>query len=102
MAELATSNGIKVVLCSVLPAYDYFWRPGLKPAEKIAALNSMITNYADENGIIYLDYYSSLVDDRKGMRAEYSTDGVHPNEAGYKVMMPLCEQAIKQALFQNK
>lgn len=27
MAQLAKANGIKVILCSVLPAFDYPWRP---------------------------------------------------------------------------
>ena len=98
MVELAKSNGIKVILCSVLPVYDYPWKPGLSPAEKIVKLNEIIKNYADSNEIIYLDYYSAMVDNRKGMKAEYSEDGVHPNKAGYKVMMDLCDQAINQAL----
>ncbi len=98
MAELAKANKIKVVLSSVLPVFDYPWKPGLQPAEKIASLNEMIKNYADKNGIVYLDYYSSMVDERKGLKREYSGDGVHPNEAGYKVMEPLVEAAIKKAL----
>jgi lysophospholipase L1-like esterase len=98
MAELANSNGIKVILCSILPAFDYSWKPGQKPAEKIFDLNKMIKAYADEKGYVYLDYYSSMVDERKGLKAEYSDDGVHPNKAGYAVMAPLAEEAIKKAL----
>ena len=98
MAELATSNGIKVILSSVLPVYDYPWKPGLKPADKIIKLNEMIKAYADSHGLIYLDYFSSMVDERKGMKAEYSEDGVHPNKAGYRVMMDLCSKAIAKAL----
>ena len=101
MAELAKANGIKVVLSSVLPAYDYPWKTGLDPAEKIIALNKMIKKYAVEKGIIYLDYFSSMADARKGLKAEYSSDGVHPNEAGYKVMEPLAEEAIAKALIQK-
>jgi lysophospholipase L1-like esterase len=98
MAELAKANGIKVVLSSVLPAFDSPWKPGLEPAEKIVALNEMIKKYAVEKGIVYLDYFSSMADARKGLKAEYSSDGVHPNEAGYKVMEPLAEEAILKAL----
>lgn len=98
MAELAKANGIKVVLSSVLPAFDYPWRPGLEPAEKIIALNEMIKKYAVENGIVYLDYFSPMADARKGLKAEYSSDGVHPDEAGYRVMEPLAEEAILKAL----
>lgn len=98
MAELAKSNGIKVVLCSVLPAFDYPWKTGLTPAPKIVALNKIIKEYAAKNDCVYLDYFSAMVDDRLGMKAEYSEDGVHPNKAGYEVMMPLCDKAIKKAL----
>lgn len=98
MAVLAKAEKIKVILCSVLPVYDYPWAPGLQPAEKIATLNQWIKNYAMKNGCIYLDYYSSMVDERKGLKAEYSPDGVHPNEAGYKVMAVLAEKAIALAL----
>jgi lysophospholipase L1-like esterase len=101
MAELARANSIKVVLSSVLPAFDYPWRPGLNPAEKIAALNEMIKTYAKKNGIVYLDYYSSMVNEKKGLKEEYTYDGVHPNEAGYKVMGPLAEEAIAKALSQK-
>jgi len=98
MAELAKANGIKVILCSVLPAFDYPWKPGLNPAEKIAALNEMIKKYAAQNHIIYVDYYSAMVDERKGLKDAYTYDGVHPNVAGYKVMEPIVEQAIKKTL----
>jgi lysophospholipase L1-like esterase len=101
MAELAKANSIKVVLSSVLPAFDYPWKPGINPAEKIVALNAMIKKYADNNGIIYLDYFSSMADERNGLKSEYSDDGVHPNEAGYRVMAPLAEEAIAKALKQK-
>ena len=98
MCELAKANNIKVVLSSVLPAFDYPWKPGMQPVEKIAALNAMIKNYADQNGIVYLDYYSAMADERKGLPKELSGDGVHPNKKGYDVMAPLAEAAIKKAL----
>ena len=98
MAELAKSNGIKVILSSVLPVYDYPWKRGLNPAEKIIKLNEMIKEYADSHDMLYLDYFSSMVDSRKGMKTEYSEDGVHPNKAGYEVMMDLCSKAIEKAL----
>ncbi len=97
MADLARANGIKVVLCSILPAYDYPWKPGLKPYEKILVLNEWIKDFAATNGCVYLDYYSAMVDNRPGLKAEYSSDGIHPNKLGYSVMAPLAEAAIAQA-----
>ena len=98
MAELAKANNIKVILCSVLPAYDFPWRGGLAPAEKVVTLNKMIEKYANINNILYLDYYSAMVNEQKGLKAEYSGDGVHPNKMGYEVMTPLVEKAIVKVL----
>lgn len=98
MAQLAKANQIKVVLCSVLPVFDYPWKHGIEPAEKVFALNEMLKKYADENKIVYLDYYTPMADDRKGLKAELSGDGVHPNKIGYSIMFPLVEAAIAKAL----
>ena len=101
MTELAKANNIKVVLSSVLPAFDYPWKPGMEPAMKIVKLNEMIKKYANDHGIVYVDYFSATVDERNGLKKELSGDGVHPNDAGYKVMEPLVEAAIKKALNQK-
>lgn len=96
MAQLARFNKIKVILCSVLPASDFRWRPGLQPGDKVIALNEAIKKFATENKFYYLDLYSTVVDDNKGMRKEYASDGVHPTVEGYKVMEPLLEEAIRK------
>ena len=98
MAEIAKAHGIRVVMSSVLPVYDYPWRPGLEPAPKIMALNAWMKDYAAKVGAIYLDYHSAMQDERHGMRAGLASDEVHPTEAGYKVMAPLAEKAIAEAL----
>lgn len=94
MAEIAQANGIRVVLSSVLPAYEYPWKRGLEPAPKIVALNTWIKHYARRIGAAYVDYHSAMRDDRNGLRAEFTTDGVHVTETGYRVMTGLVEQAI--------
>ena len=98
MAEIAKAHGIRVVMSSVLPVYDYPWRPGLEPAPKIMALNAWMKDYAAKAGAIYLDYHSAMQDARHGMRAGLASDEVHPTEAGYRVMAPLAEKAIAAAL----
>ena len=98
MVELAKANNIQVILCSVLPAYDFHWKPNQKPIEKIKALNEIIKNYAKANNIVYVDYYSAMVDERLGLNIEYSNDGVHPNKIGYQIMEPIVEKAISQVL----
>lgn len=98
MTQLAKVNGINVILCSVLPVLDYPWRHGLEPADKVIALNKKLKVDAEKYGMIYVDYYSVMVNEKKGMKSEYSEDGVHPNVEGYKVMEPIVEKAIAEAL----
>jgi lysophospholipase L1-like esterase len=98
MAELAKAHGIRVVLASVLPVYRYVWRPNIEPVETIAALNNWMKDYTRRNGMVYLDYYSAMVDERRGLKKDLTYDGVHPNEAGYRVMAPLTVSAIQEAL----
>ncbi len=94
MAEMATQNHIRVVLCSILPAYDYPWQPGLTPAPKIDAINAWMQKYAAEHKYVYVDYHSAMKDARDGLPPNLSHDGVHPTEAGYEVMAPLVMAAI--------
>ena len=101
MAELAAANHIRVVLCSVLPAFDFPWRPGMTPAPKVVALNAWIKAYAAEKGHVYVDYYSAMKDERGGLPATLSADGVHPLPAGYAIMAPLVEAGIEKALKQG-
>ncbi|MDT0678353.1 SGNH/GDSL hydrolase family protein [Autumnicola musiva] len=101
MAQLAGANGIEVILSSILPVYDYPWRPGLEPIDKIAKINTWIEKYSRENGHTYLDYFSAMKNEKEGMKAEYSEDGVHPTSAGYNVMEPLVKAAIKKTLKEN-
>jgi lysophospholipase L1-like esterase len=94
MVELAQTHQIKVILCSVLPANYFYWKPKEKPADTILALNKSVKSYAKANDIPYVDYYSAMVDDQKGLPLVYSNDGVHPNKAGYQLMEPIVERII--------
>jgi lysophospholipase L1-like esterase len=98
MVELAKANGIRVILASITPAADYPWRPGLGPVAKIKALNVWLQGYCADHSLIYLDYYSAMVDANGGMKPGISFDGVHPNAKGYAIMTPLAQAAIDKAL----
>ena len=100
MADLATANHIRVVLCSILPAFDYSWRPGMAPAPKILAINAWMKAYAAEKGYVYVDFHAAMKDERNGLPAMLSRDGVHPLPAGYAMMTPLVEAGIAMALAQ--
>ena len=98
MVQIAKAHHIRVVLSSVLPVYDYPWKPGLAPAPKIIALNAWLKRYASETGEIYLDYHTAMADSRGGLPPNLARDGVHPTEDGYRIMAPLAEDAIARAL----
>lgn len=98
MAEIAAANKIKVVLCSVLPAYDYPWRKGMEPNIKIPLLNEMIKTYASKKHFVYLDYFGAMTDGNNGMKPEYTTDGVHCTSKGYDLMESMVQPAIQKAL----
>ncbi|HUV97019.1 MAG TPA: SGNH/GDSL hydrolase family protein [Acidobacteriaceae bacterium] len=98
MTDLARANGIRMVMASILPAATYPWQPGTDPRAEIAAINNWIRDYCEKKNFVYLDYYSAMVNSDQGMKKELTIDGVHPNAEGYKVMTPLAEAAIAEAL----
>ena len=102
MAELARAHKIRVVFSSLLPVYNYTEDAkesfALRPAERILELNRWLKDYCSKNGLVYLNYFSALVDDRGMMKRELSDDGLHPNAVGYKIMAPLAAKAIARAL----
>jgi len=101
-AELAKVHGIKVIYSSLLPVHNYTERSkdffAQRPQSRILALNEWLKDYCAKNNLIYLDYFSAMVDDKGMMKKDLADDGLHPNAAGFKVMAPLAESAIEKAL----
>ena len=102
MAELARLHQIRVAFASLLPVNNYSEDAkesfALRPRERILALNAWLKGYCAQNGLVYLDYYSAMVDDKGMLKRDLSDEGLHPNAAGYKVMAPLAEKAIARAI----
>jgi len=98
MVELARLYHIKVVISSILPAYLIPWRPVIDPKPGIAQMNKLLKAYCQENHLVYLDYFTAMADERGGLPANLSHDGLHPTLEGYKVMEPLVEKAIEEAM----
>jgi len=95
MTIMAKANTIKVVICSVLPANYFPWRPQIEPGDRVIALNLLLKEIAHKNKVHYLDYYKEMVDDKKGLKEVYTTDGVHCTVEGYKAMELLVEECLK-------
>jgi acyl-CoA thioesterase I len=105
MAELARAHRIRMVFASVLPVHNYTHDAeesfALRPRDRILALNKWLKDYCAKNGFVYLDYFSALVDERGMLKRTLADDGLHPTDAGYKIMAPLAEKAIQKALVEN-
>jgi lysophospholipase L1-like esterase len=102
MAELAGAHHIRVVFSSVLPVHNYTDRSkdffAQRSPARILEMNSWLKDYCAGNNVVYLDYFSALVDDKGLLKKELADDGLHPNDAGYKIMAPLAEKAIEKAM----
>jgi lysophospholipase L1-like esterase len=98
MTAIAKQNGIKVVLASITPAFSYPWKPGIAPVATIREVNGWLRDFCAVQKLVYLDYYSAMADEKGAMKPGLSKDGVHPTAAGYAIMGPLAEAAIKHAL----
>ncbi len=98
MADIARASGIKVILASITPAYNYPWKPGIDPVPTIRELNAWLKDYCAKQGLTYLDYYSAMSDEKGAMKPGLAKDGVHPTAQGYAIMGPLAEAAIAKAL----
>lgn len=101
-AELARAHNIRLVYASVLPVHDYTEKSkdffAQRPTSRILELNTWLKDFCSKNKITYLDYFSALVDDKGLLKKDLAEDGLHPNDAGYKIMVPLAEAAIQKAM----
>ena len=99
MVELARAHRIRVVLSSVLPVHDQVGPVSAsRPPAQILALNAWMRGYAQQHGLVYLDYHAAMAGPDGALRRELSDDGLHPNAAGYAVMEPLAQRAVDAAL----
>jgi lysophospholipase L1-like esterase len=104
LAELARAHSMRVIFSSVTPIHNYAPQRQTmflqRSPEQISELNRWLRNYCEQNKIIYLDYFSAMVDSHGMMKENLADDGLHPNDAGYRVMAPLADAAITKALAQ--
>jgi lysophospholipase L1-like esterase len=105
MAELARAHRIQIVFASILPVHNYTHNAAesfaLRPRDRILALNKWLKDYCTKNHLVYLDYFSALVDERGMLKRTLADDGLHPTDAGYKIMASLAEKAIQKAQVEN-
>ena len=114
MTDIANHNGVKVILCSILPINDYAFikmqangetNPYMKasvtethPPQDILKLNSWMKDYASKVGATYVDYFNAMVDKKGFLKENISEDGIHPNGEGYRIMTEVLEKVLEKAL----
>lgn len=100
ITELAHAHGIKVILCALTPISDYAKNKQSvhRPQADILKLNAWIKEYTSKVNAVYCDYFTATVDDKGMLKDGFSGDGLHPNQQGYDLMVPVADAAIKKAL----
>lgn len=95
MGELAQANGLKVYVAQMTPVCDCVRvLTGLRTVEHIHHLNELLVAMAQKKHWGVLDFNSPLADAEGKMRAELTVDGVHPNDRGYELLVPVVERAL--------
>ena len=95
MCNLAKANGIVPIISSIPPCSEFPWRKEiLNPGQTIVNINKSLKEYADKNGIIYVDYHAALADENLGLPKTLSGDGCHPNPDTYFTMEEMVLKAI--------
>ena len=106
MVKIANDNNIKVILSSILPAYEFLWNPGIYPSNDIIFLNKNLKDFCKSGKAKYVDYHTSMKDERDGLKDELTYwrddfngyDGVHPNKKGYLKMEKIISKTLKKIL----
>ena len=96
LIDLCWQNGVRPVICSVLPSYSLRWRPEVTDSfEKVCSLNARLKAYCDRHGVTFVDYCSVLAGPDGKIRDGLSGDTVHPDAAGYALMEKLLVETLK-------
>lgn len=98
MAELARAHGMRVFLCSVLPAARYGWRPEVTDApDRIDRLNRMLRSMRLTT-VASGSIPPRLADADRALDARYTRDGVHPTSDGFDAMEAILRPYLKRYL----
>ncbi len=96
MCEIAQSNSITPIVCSMLPVYQYGWHKELGVVvEKVQEYNRQLEAYANSKGFAFANYYEAMADEKGALRTDLTRDGVHTNPAGYAIMESVIMPLIK-------
>ena len=95
MVEIARANKIKPIVCSILPAAKYPWRPEIQSVPMVQKINQMLKDYCKKHKVKYIDFYTPMADENNGLPKKYANDGIHPTSDGYAVMEKVLLENLK-------
>jgi lysophospholipase L1-like esterase len=102
MAAIARAHNIPVIVSSILPVHNYTERAEMffpsRSMDKIRALNVWLKDFAARNHYPYVDYFSAMLDEHGLLKCELADDGLHPNAAGYALMVKMLKPTIESVL----
>jgi lysophospholipase L1-like esterase len=98
MVDVARRHSIQVLLATIPPAASFPWRPDLETRKPIQSMNRWLRHFAEQSGLLLVDYWPVLDDGTGAMKPGLSADGVHPTEAGYDSMATVIEPVLRQVL----
>lgn len=95
MGELAQSHGVAVFVSAMTPICDCFRQlSGLRTVDRIHTLNVLLATMCTEHHWTLVDLSAPLSGPDGHMQQDLTTDGVHPNDAGYALLTPVIERAL--------
>jgi lysophospholipase L1-like esterase len=99
MCDLALAHDIVPIISSIPPCSEFVWRKEIENVgQTIVEINRVLKTYAEENGLVYVDYHSALADENLGFPKTLSEDGCHPDPDTYFTMEDLVLKAIRKVL----
>ena len=99
MAEIGLRSDIRIALSTILPVYKYPWNKKVTNVpDRILEINTTLQKYSEKHSLIFIDYFSSMVDEQRGLKSAYGVDGVHPTKQGYEEMSNIVKNTISGTL----
>lgn len=84
----------KLVIQSIYPTSLKY----AKRNKKIVEVNAELKVLAEKYGYTYVDIHSSLKDENGELNSKYTTDGLHLNEDGYKIITEVLTPVLSPLL----
>jgi len=83
--QVGKVGNVKLVVQSVLPVNFQLFSTGVFDSEKIRDINKLLKSLCEEENITFVDLYPSFSTYFDELMREYTYDGLHLNDAGYRV-----------------